>query len=415
MFTGTPFLVNAQNSNGDPMYSIFGDNNALSFSVNTESAIKFFNKFSWLAPSLQDNVLGLYSQTTVGRDLKGKWAAMSMSRHNTRARQKGCVWSPTGKSLLEQTEVLTHPLVTQQEICPDVFWDTCLERINGIGNDVTNFYATPEGAQLIESIIQNVFMSKSNDLSEIIHFSNHPIIETLNTSGLFSDAENWDAYYTQQTDNVAFDGLITQLDALHDDGIDNHTLTIPSTDIAPDGRYNGDIVELLTDLKASVKNFNFKQILLGGTMVQNIKKRCIIKLTDPLWLAYQAHMRTFANIPQGYAYLANGSDGQIQLHDVMMFDGMPVTRWEEVSAFDNMTGAMSYRAMIAAPGVFGIATDISNIDSRGRNTNDGLRIEQSFRLQDGGKIYMQSNMRAGAVVRDAGFVAQAKLVRIPTA
>lgn len=386
------------------------------FSLNTESAVQFFEAISVMQRDVQANTLGLYSHIPVGRNLKARFASLSTPAHLFSVRKNGCAWNPKGGIRTKLVEYLTEAIEYQGEQCPDGLYETCLERIFGTGNDVRDLMATPEGRQLFSQIVNRIYIGLGNSFSELVHFAQHPIITQLNSSALYAaPPDRWADYYDQQMSGAATTaGLITQLDELRAQGFQGHDVALPSTDFNADGEYTGDIVQLLNRLQDAAR-YDFRQWINYGMMGAGGSRIFpIIKLTDKLYRAYENYLlATFPQLPEMYQYRLTLSDGTSMLMPgILKFNNMPVTRWDEVGWFDNTTGVVSHRAAIFAPGVLGISHDVDQLEQfRGM----GLRLVQRLDAPWQGKIFMDTTLRWGAGIGDIDFITQASRILVPNA
>lgn len=384
------------------------------FSINTESAVQMFENISVLQRDVQDNSLGLYSHVPVGRDLKARFGSLTTPAHIFSSAKKGCTWNPKGSIRLEINEYNTTPIEYNGEQCPDVFFETCLQRIFGTGNDVRDFLATPEGQRLLEQLINRVYIGLGNSYSEFVHYAQHPTITALNASGKYAATPDaWAAYYDQQTSpDSTVAGLVTLLDQLRDQGISGHDIDIPQSDFNAQGEYTGDIVALLNKLMLAAK-YDFRQWIQYGLRSNGAGRLFpIIKLTDALYTAYEEYLlTTFSSLPQMYQYFLTLEDGTQQLMPgVLKFKNMPVTRWDEVGWFDNITGCTSHRAAIFAPGVLGISHDVDDLR---QFSGMGLRMVQRLDAPWQGKVFMDTILRTGTGIANVEFVTQAARLIVP--
>lgn len=384
------------------------------FTINTESAVQMFETISVLQRDVQDNTLGLYSHVPVGRDLKARFGNLTTPAHVFSKASKGCAWNPKGEIRMNINEYNTVPIEYNGEQCPDVFFETCLQRIFGTGNDVRDFMATPEGQTLLESLINKLYIGLGNSYSEFVHYAHHPSITALNANGKYAATPDaWAAYYDQQTSpESTVVGLMTLMDQLRDQGITGHDIDIPQADFNADGEYTGDIVALLNKLMLAAK-YDFRQwIQYGMRGAGSARLFPIIKLTDALYTAFENYLlATFNTLPQMYQYFLTLDDGTNQLMPgVLKFKNMPVTRWDEVGWFDNITGCTSHRAAILAPGVFGISHDVNDLR---QFSGMGLRLVQRVDAPWQGKVFMDTILRTGTGIANVEYITQAARLIVP--
>lgn len=382
------------------------------FSINTESSVQIFEQVAVLQRDVQDNQLGLYAHVPVGRNLKARFASLTTPAHLFSNRKMGCAWNPKGGIRVNLNEYNTCAIEYNGEQCPDTFHETCLERIYGVGNQVRDLMATEEGQMLVMQMLNRIYAGLGNSFSELVHYANHPAISQLNSSGLYAaPADKWADYYDQQMSGECA-GLITLLDELYAQGFPGHDVPLPGTDFNAAGEYTGDIVGLLNKLVDAAK-YDFKQwINYGMRGTGSTRIYPVIKLTEKLYRAYENYLlATFPTLPEMYRYFLTKDDGSsILMPNVLKFKNMPVTMWDEVGWFDNITGCVSHRAAIFANGVLGISHDVDDLAQfRGM----GMRLVQRLDAPYQGKVYMDTTLRWGAGIGDVEFITQAQRVIIP--
>lgn len=397
------------------------------FQVRTETALQVFRKLAIREQDITLNQLGLFSTVPINNDLKSRFAKLGGPRHTLRRRQNGCAWNPKGKFSLGVDEFPTSPIEFQMEECPDAFWESCWERLFGVGNDVRDFYSTPEGAAMIAMMIETVYDSIGNDISATYHFANHPAITEAQNDGFYSQVGtseyDWGNYYEQMT-SVEIRGIVTLMDDLRDAGHNNYTMDIPDADIDADGNYQGDIEQLFEALIARAKG-PFASWIKNGQMVRGIQRMQsnmlvpisgkifpVILCTPAEYRAYEDVLRArFTHIPEGYRYslTKESGDGLLTIN-ALRYKGMAVVQWDEVATFDTVTGVMSHRVVIAAPGVFGISYDVMDLKMF---AGAGLRITQKLEAPYMGKTYFDTTFRLGAGLADADFIVMASNIAVP--
>ena len=149
-----------------------------------------------------------------------------------------------------------------------------------------------------------------------------------------------------------------------------------------------------------------------GMMINGANRLPVFLVTRDIFNAYSAWIKAKAGTNElAYRYTIENSDGTTKLmHNVLMYDGMPVIRWDAPSRFDAITGAQSHRAAIVAPQVFGVLHDVADLKQfEGMN----LIVEQSTRVQDKGKIFMTTNFRWGAGIANKDFISMASNILHP--
>ena len=390
------------------------------FSLTTSSALNFYTKFAIQEQSIQDNTLGLYSHIVLDRDDRARFMNMTGPAHIFSSRKNGCTWSPKGKILLNVNEFGVCPIQAESELCPDAYWNSCLERIFAAGDGILDLMGTPEGRALMNEVVYLYYRAQGNSMNALAWYAEHPDIDTINTSGLYdASPEEWTAYYDQQMSGTCA-GWMTQLDALKTEGRANYNVTLPNSDFAGSnpvtGAFTGDIIALLERLIASAgptfKNAIKYGVTGRGVATRNGKVFPIIKLTSVLYQAFQKYIRTtYVNIPQGYFYTMTNNDGEnINVIGALEWNNLAITEWEEPGIYDSITGSTSHRAGLFMPGLLGLATDVRDIR---QFTGMGLRIVQRLEAPYKGMTYMSSYLKWGAGIGDVDFGAMASNVTLP--
>jgi hypothetical protein len=238
------------------------------------------------------------------------------------------------------------------------------------------------------------------------------MISTANTEGFYGvSVEEWEDYVDQMLSGEC-GGIITQLDELAAAGESYYDMSIPLADVdVAAKKYTGDIIEFLEDLKDQASS-ELQSAMDTGVMINGVNRMPIILLTPNLFRAYKAWITAQAGTNElAYRYTLERADGTTMMNgNMLMYDGMPVIRWDAPARFDAITGSLTFRAAIAMPGVFGVLHDVSDLM---QFTGMGLLIEQSTRLADKGKVFMTTNFRWGAGIANKDFVSHASLVLHP--
>ncbi len=395
-------------------FSLESGQNGNIISVQTQSALRIFNNLTVKYVDQYARLLGLYGEVVLGNDKEARFMSFTTPRHILSSRKSGCSWHPKGKVRANTDIFPTCPVEYDGEECPDAFYGTCFERLFGPGNDVKDFYATPEAQQLLARLIEKVYLGLGNSFFDLYNFANHPLISEINTNSTYTvGTEEWEDYLDQMTSGDC-GGLITLMDQLASEGMANLSLDIPETDLnIATGEYTGNIIDLIESLKAAAPA-ELKQAIASGMLVNGQVRRPVVLLAYNEFEAYKAYIRSIAGTNElAYRYMIERQDGMTPMSsNVLMYDQMPVILWEAVSNFDAITGAQSHRAAIVAPGNFGVISDINSITNQQFN-GQGLVMQQSPLLKDKGKIFMTTTYRWGAGIADPKFLVMASNVLIP--
>lgn len=403
---------------GDSGVTIDADRQGRYVEIETQAALRLFQKIVLQEQDLTLNQLGLFSHIRVKPGQPARFASLSVPAHILSSRKNGCAWNPKGRSILTVDEFPTCAVEYNGEQCPDAFYGDCMEAIFGPGNGVRDFDSDPVAQQMLIALLNRIYTGLGNSTSALYHYANHPDIEAANTAGTYAaDPLEWDDYYDQQM-SVTCGGLITQLDQLKDEGRENYNVTIADGDVDANGNFTGDIIDLFEaliaasspELKSWCKNGVTATGLspLQSQMIKPVGGKIypVILLTAAEYRAYEQYLiQTFAGVPQIWEYILTGVDGdRIIMQNVLKYKGMPVVQWDEVGTFDAIVGTESHRAAIVAPGAFGIAHDVPDLQ---QFTGQGLRIEQSRRVRDKGLVFMDTTYHIGAGIVDPRFITMA--------
>jgi len=391
-------------------FGLTGTQTSRIITVQTESALNIFDGVAVQQRDQYARALGLYGEVILGRDLTGRFATFSTPKHLLSSRKMACAWNPKTGVRMNLEDFPTCPIEFDGEECPDVFYGTCFERLFAPGNGVRDLAGTAEGQALLAQMLRKIYQGLGNSFFDLYNFANHPLIEQANTGSFYNvGIEEWENYIDQMLSGEC-GGLITLLDELAAKGQNGYTMDIsvnPST-----GAFTGNIINLIEDLKASAGAELTTAIESGMIMPGGETRYPVILLTTAEFNAYKAYIRSLAGTNEmAYRYMLEGTDGTTKLmRNVLVYDNMPVVRWDACVSFDAITGADSHRAAIVAPGVFGVLHDVPDVRQW---EGMGLVVEQSTQLKDKGKIFMNTTFRWGAGLADPNFVVMASNILHP--
>jgi hypothetical protein len=394
-------------------FSLTGSASNRLIEVSTESALQIFDNVALSQRDPHARALGLYGDVSLGRNLEGRFMSFTTPKHLLSNRKNGCTWNPKGGVRMRTDTFPTCPVEYDGEQCPDVFYGTCFERLFAPGNGVRDFAGTAEGQALLAQLLRRIYLGLGNSFFDLYNFANHPLITQANTAAFYNvSVEEWEDYMDQMMSGDC-GGLITLLDELAAQGVANLALDIPNADInETTGAFTGDIIDLFetlreaapAELKAAIEN--------GMVMESGVLRYPIILATNAEFNAYREYIRGLAGTNElAYRYMLEGADGTTSLmRNVLVYDNMPVVRWEANSAFDAITGAQSHRVAIVLPTNFGVLHDVDDLMMF---DGMGLVVQQSTELQNKGKVFMSTTFRWGAGIADPDFVVMASNVLHP--
>ena len=391
--------------------SFSGDRGSRLVDVPTEAALRLFEDYSIRRPVLGENLLGLYSfiRPRVGDPHRVRFGRLTTPRHLLQ-KANGCGWNPKGRVTLG---VETHQLGSVDydgEQCPDEFGE-CLEGIFGQGNDAKDMLNTPAGVALFGQLVNRIYTGLGNSMWDLLHFANHPITDLADAGGWSGvNADEWADYYDQQNhDQVG--GIITILDQLKDvTGLEQLQVTIQSSDISVDGLdFTGDVIALFRSMVAtSLPDFQ--------VMVDEVRgdKGPIMVVSRSIFQAYKDYLTsTYINIPDGFQLFYKGSDGSsYPVRNVLQWDGIWIVQASAWNVFDRINGVTTHRAVLTAPGNFGVGYDVQDVTA-GQYGGIGLMVKQWLEPPYKGKTYMTTRFGLTGAIVDPDFLTMAAYIHQP--
>ena len=188
--SGNVWPTQLLDGSNNPMVTLDRTRDTRYFEMRTEAMMRFFDKVAIKYGDVNADMLGIFGRMNIGRDLKARIGSLTTPNHLFSNRKNGCVWTPKGRVRLNTTEVETCPIEVNMEQCPDGLWGDCMEMLFGTGNDVRDLRGTPEGEALFQQFLRQVFIGIGNSFFMYTAFSNHPMIETANTLGFYTGADD---------------------------------------------------------------------------------------------------------------------------------------------------------------------------------------------------------------------------------
>lgn len=393
-------------------FGLISTDSARRLTVNTETALTIFENVALAQRDQYARALGLYGDVSLGRDLEGRFASFDTPKHLWSTRKNGCTWNPKGGIRMGIETFPTCPIEFDGEQCSDAYYGTCFEKLFGPGNGRKDFSSTEDSQAVLAALLRRINLGLGNSFYDLYNFANHPLIDQANTEGFYRvSVPEWEDYLDQMM-NDRCGGLITQLDELAARGVEGYDIDIPETDInEATGEFTSSFIDLVEDLKAAA-SAELQTAIESGMMVDGQLRYPVIMATPAEFNAYKAYIRSLAGTNElAYRYMLEGSDGTTRLmRNVLVYDNMPVVRWDAHVPFDKITGAQSHRVAIVAPGVFGVLHDV---DELAQWEGMGLMVEQSMLLRDKGKVYMTTSLRWGAAIANTDFIVMASNILHP--
>ena len=378
-------------------------------SFETSTTLNILKSVSILNPKLAQNELGFFSYVDVGRQGEARFGRFKKSEFNLRKRDATCTWNPvTGLTFGVET-INTCAVQYEDELCPGTLWDTCWEKWLGTGMDKHDFYATPEGSAFLENVVQETFIAIGNDYFRLVNFAGHPSIIRSDDQYFWIEAgtssDMWNRLKAQQlTTNCS--GYLTVAEMMKiNNGYSNFNVEILEADVNG-AKYTGDAIDLFNRLidaqtpESAAWNLNSAEY---GTQ--------IISVTTGIYNRYLEQLRQMGtNIDFGMKLLIQGEVGIGYFKGVIKYNDYWVVARPEWSRMDAYTGITSHIAMLTAPGVIGIASDVPASE---QYTGMGLIVTQRLGAPFKGKTYFESTFRAGGLILDKDFVTYASLFLDP--
>ena len=388
-----------------------GDRSSRIIDIPTEAALQLFEAYTVRRPVLAENRLGLYSfvRPRVGEPQRVRFARLTTPRHLLQ-KSNGCGWNPKGRVSMDQEAYNLGSVDYDGEQCPDEFGD-CLSGIFGQGNDAKDMLATPAGRALFNELINKIHLGLGNSMWDLLTFANHPVIDLADANAWYTVAPTeWDDYFDQQKhDQVG--GIITILDNLKDvEGLEQLNVTIQSSDISVDGKdFIGDVIALFRSLvDTSLPDF---QIMIDENRGNGAP---IMLVSRSIFQAYKTYLTgTYNNIPDGYKLFYTGDDGLSKaLPNVLLYDGIWVVQASAWSTFDRINGVTTHRAILTAPGNFGVGYDTDEV-LRNQYGGIGMMIKQVLDPPFKGRVYMTTRFALTGAIVDPDFLTMAAYIHQP--
>ena len=390
-------------------------NSASSLTFNLETSITIFEQATLINPRLTDNLLGCYTLVPVGRDGEARFASFSVPKYQIRPRSKRCGFNPTsGKIEIQTGTIQTCNYEINNVICTDMLWDSCWEKILGVGQGKFDWNSSTEASQLLARIIDRQMQGYGNDLYDIATYANHPLINESSAGKKYRNCnvedDLFEAYYAMLNScNVS--GHLTIIDGLTTHATYNkHHSTITAVDST--GAYIGNGIDDFKRLEelASPELRQFNKANTSDRMATvgaaNPMGKTIIKVSRSLYNAYKSYLeRTYQGISQSFYLTVHGETygcdtcGLSTIKGVLHWNDYLVVCSDEWDEFEQMTGTIQHRAIMMAPGVLGIAYDVIP-DVNGI----GLKFDRWNMAPYLGQTFVTANFKLGSEVLDPKYL-----------
>lgn len=380
--------------------------------LDLQQSLSIFEGYAVRYTDLAANEMGLYTLQSVGNVDKVRWASLTNMSHVLTRRKNGCASPTKGQIYMNANESTLCPIEYNGKICSDVFWDTCFEKIFGVGMNIYDLLATPQGRQLFDAIVKKVYTAIGTSLHELAWFGNHPVIDLANDNNWFNrnspeSIKAWVDYVDQQEACTGWATLMSELKAL---GHPNFNVNMSvGTEVDASGNWTGNPVTFFKKLVAAAPT-------ILATEIDNITvgDKPNIVVSKDIFNSYISYLETtFANIPESYYLQVTGMDGStMRSRNVVMWNGYKIIKNNEFSQFDNLTGTKSHRAILSYPGVFGLAYDIPSL--AGQYAGLGLVIWQDPDPSVNGLIKLKTAFKISPAILDTNLIAYSEYIHTPT-
>ncbi len=393
-------------------FGLTSDSAGRQITVTTESAVQIFDNISVLQTDPFARALNLYGDVVLDSELEGRFMSFTTPKHLLSARKMGCTWNPKGGMRMNIDTFPTCPVEFDGEQCIDTFYGTCFERLFGPGNEVRDFTSTEAGQKLLAEMLRKLYQGLGNSFFDLYHFANHPLITQANLEAFYKvGAKEW-LDYTDQMLSGKCGGLITQLDALAAQGEKYYDMQIDLADLdVSKNRFTGDVIKLFEGLVDQASP-ELQSMVDTGMIVNGVNRVPALMVTPDIFRAYKGWITSKAGTNElAYRYTIERTDGTTKLlPNVLMWDGLPIIKWDANPRFDAITGSQTHRAALVAPQVFGVLHDVRDLKQW---EGQGLILEQSKRVQDKGKIFMTTTYRWGAGIANKDMISMASRILHP--
>lgn len=411
--------------------SLFYNNNmsAQVLQVPRSTALYLFEKASIVNPRFADNACGLYTFVPIGRDGEAHFGSFSTPQFNLRPRDKRCSWNPSKCGIEFGIEKIpTCPLQLQNELCTDMLWGSCWEKLLGIGSGVRDFDSTQEAALLLARVINKIMIGIGNDLYYLMAFGGHPYIQMAHEKKWYKlcgiSQEKWDCFYEMI---MACGGHLTMIDAMKEvDKLPQFQGGYLKASDTNGAIYNGDAMAAIDFVKAQATHemSTYSKMDRGLNMpavvgAANPDGKLIVGVTEGIFNRLkQQYRQIYKGIPEGFYLTLYGEShgcegcGSQRLKGTLMYDDCIVICKTEWSFLDQMTCIKSHRVVLMAEGVLGIAYDVPLTE---QYNGMGMEISKWNIQPNKGKTYVDADFRVGAAILDPDYISADCLLLTPKA
>lgn len=403
--------INLPNNIGNAFFSNTDSTNLLT--IETGAALQILKDYAVLNPDLGANQFGIHSYVNVSNENKVQWGRFRAAENVARERDVTCTWNPGGGVQFSTESLNVCSKQHQTETCVGELMDSCWEKLLAIGVDITNISASAEGATLLGIILQKEYETIGNDYYKMAYFANHPTITESDTQnywmqGSAPDGDKWESFVTMLTQGDC-GGIMTLAEYNKTvKGLNNFNVPIERTDVSG-SEYTGDALALIRKVirsqPPSMKIWSKTRTSPG------MSTRPLISVTTGIYQKLLSeYTQMFNGIPQGYQLQTQGEYGWQLMPGTLLVDGYWVIERDDWSILDAMTGMTSHIVMMTAPGVLGIASDVSPMK---QFKGMGLIMTQHNVPPFLGKTYFHTNYKLATAILDTDYVVYGSLFLEP--
>jgi len=387
--------------------------------IPRETTMYIFEKASIINPSLSSNALGLYTMVPVGRDGEAVFGYFGNPRFNLRKRSKRCAFNPSNCGMDFGIEKIpTCPLQLQNKFCVDMLWNTCWQKMLGIGSGIRDWNSTQEAGMMLAKLIDKIMLGVGNDVYDLITYGGHPYIQMANDKKWYKlcgiSDEKWECFYEMM---MACGGHLTAIDTLKlVEKLPQLNVGFIKKSDTNGSKFVGDAMALFDAVKASAKPVlsQYQKSMSMSEMptivgAANPDGKLLMCVTQGIFDRYKEQLRQiYKGIDASYYLTLYGEDhgcgdcGNTRLRGVLEYDGCLIVCKPEWSLLDDYTCVKSHRALLMAPGVLGIAYDVPLTEQR-----DGMGMSITNWTIDPhrGETFVSADFRIGAAILDHDYIA----------
>lgn len=378
-------------------------------SIDTGTALNFFERLSIVRPSLALNALGLYSKGSIGRNDEVKFASMSTPKWMLRARgNKGCIWDPTMNISIDVDNFKVYPVISQGEQCPDVYWGECLEFILGTGHGKKDLRSTAEATAMFAMMMSRIYVGLGNALYDLFWMGQHPAIQEAEDNDTKTlDDRDWENFRKNQE---PFGGWLTIIDGFRNSEGGRFNVPIDRNHVGIDA-YLGQLSGPGGQFDKVIKQQS-DEALVSGRNNGSTKGLLLVDVSS--FEKYEAELLAdHGTIPDTFYYKLNGEfcakegcAAGSTMDGILKYKGHWVVRMDEWSIYDKILGIKTFRILLAMPGVLGYAYDVPALS---QFNGMGLRMHQDMTPKGGGLVTMDVMFKAGAGLVDKRMIVNSSL------